>query len=207
MKYKNGFTLIEILVALAVFAILATITSSAMYYAFNTRARVTVQADQLASIQLAISLIERDTWQAVNRSVYRTNMQKISAFTGKNNYFELTRSGISNPQNSEQRSTLQRVAWLCNGSKLIRRSWVMLDTPDSKQFEDKVFLSNLTKCSFSYLNHTLQVLPEWRENAVQSNQTPEPLPKAIQFNFALSGWGNFSFLFTISRSLYVNIQT
>ena len=36
-KKLNGFTLIEILIALAVFAILATITTSVLYNAFTTR--------------------------------------------------------------------------------------------------------------------------------------------------------------------------
>ena len=53
MTRVKGFTLIEILIALTVFAILATITSSTLYYAFNTRTRVNEQSERLSTLQLA----------------------------------------------------------------------------------------------------------------------------------------------------------
>ncbi|NYQ85965.1 GspJ family T2SS minor pseudopilin variant LspJ, partial [Escherichia coli] len=69
MIKNKGFTLIEILIALTVFAILATITSSTLYYAFNTRTRVNAQAERLNALQLAISIIQQDTSQTVERAI------------------------------------------------------------------------------------------------------------------------------------------
>ncbi|ASQ45780.1 GspJ family T2SS minor pseudopilin variant LspJ [Legionella clemsonensis] len=202
MNKKAGFTLIEILIALAVFAILATVTSSVMYYAFNTRARVNQQADRLNNIQLALLLIERDTTQAIPRAVFGNEMHLFPAFIGQPQYFELTKLGFENPHSLEKRSNLQRIAYICNNNQLLRRIWSTLDSTNRDRYEDRIVLDNLVTCRFAYLNHNLQVLPEWRENAVQQNQKAEPLPKAIQINLTLKDWDKISLLFIIPEALY-----
>lgn len=202
-NYEKGFTLLEILVALAMFAILATLTSSIMYYAFNTRARVTEQAQRLVTLQLALTLIQRDTEQVINRPVRGNDRQLFPAFIGQASYFELTRGGLVNPDNSAKQSTLKRVAILCRNQKLIRRTWLALDTVNRSQFEDKVLIGPIQKCQFEYLDQNLQILQEWRENAVQQNQKPEPFPKAIKLSFSIKEWGDFSQLFILPQALYV----
>ena len=97
MKKQSAFTLLEILIALVVFSILATITSSAMYHAFNTRAIVTKQADKLSVIELAMAVIRRDTQQIVERSVRSNTSKQLPIFTGRPQYLEFTRGGKVNP--------------------------------------------------------------------------------------------------------------
>jgi general secretion pathway protein J len=202
MNKKMGFTLIEILIALAVFAILATITSSILYYSFNTRSRVNQQADRLNDLQLALLLVQRDTAQAIARPIRGNEMQLFPAFIGEGQYLELTKLGYANPNEDEKRSHLQRIAYVCREGTLLRRSWPMLDSANRNDYHEKILLNNLVDCRFAYLNQTLQVLTQWRENALQQNQQPEPLPKAIQFNFTLKDWGEFNFLAVIPSALY-----
>ncbi len=209
VKYSSrkvqGFTLIEILIALSVFAIMATLTGSSMYYAFNTRARVTEQADRLNALQLALILIQRDTEQMVVRNVRGNDMQLFPALDGQPQFFEFTRAGFANPDSKEKRSILKRIMILCQSDKLVRRTWSSLDTTNRKAFRDRVLLSNLSNCKFKYLNQNLQVLNEWRANAVQQNQSAEPLPKAIQMNLTVNNWGNINFLFPVPGALYAQI--
>lgn len=200
-KYK-GFTLIEILIALTVFAILAAMTSSSLFYAFNTRTRVNAQADRLNTLQLAVSLIQQDTTQAVERAIRGNDMHLFPVFVGQPKYLELTRDGNVNPKSLEKRSTLKRIALVCMDGTLIHRTWTSLDPVDRNIYEDKVLLSNLTACHFNYLNQSLQSLSEWREQAVTQNQHKELLPKAIQINITLQEWGEMNLLFTIPGALY-----
>ncbi|WED44182.1 GspJ family T2SS minor pseudopilin variant LspJ [Legionella cardiaca] len=202
MSKKAGFTLIEILIALAVFAILATITSSAMYYSFNTKARVSQQAERLNILQLAVILMQRDSIQIIPRSIRGNEMHLFPAFIGQPQYLEFTRVGVENPNSQEKRSTLQRIAYVCHDNQLLRRSWQVLDPVNRDHYSDKVLIDNLLACRFAYLNQTLQVLPEWRENALQQNQRAEPLPKAIQLNLTLKDWDKMSLLFAIPEALY-----
>ena len=202
IKTSEGFTLLEIMIALMVFAILSSITASAMYHAFDTRARVNRQANQLNVIQLALTLIARDTEQIVERSVNGENMRVFPPFVGEGNYVEFTRGGLVNPNGVIARSTLIRIAYVCKGKKLIRRTWDRLDSPSRSSYQDRIIFENLDACKFAYLAKNQQVLPEWREYAIQQNQKKETLPTAIQFSLTVNGWGNMSLLFPIPEALY-----
>ncbi|MGQ3889530.1 type II secretion system minor pseudopilin GspJ [Legionella sp. CNM-1927-20] len=202
-KSNSGFTLLEILIAIAVFAILATLTSSALYYAFNTRARVTEQADRFTSLQLAISLLERDSLQVVNRPVRGNEMHLFPAFIGQASYLEFTRGGLANPNSIEKRSTLLRVGLLCKDNQLIRRTWPSLDPANKDQHEDRVLLDNLTKCHFAYLNKSLQVLPSWNVGTGELEQV-EPLPKAIQLTLTINQRDKLSLLLPIPKANYAS---
>ncbi|HHT0591590.1 TPA: GspJ family T2SS minor pseudopilin variant LspJ [Legionella anisa] len=203
-KKLNGFTLIEILIALSIFAILATITSSVLYNAFTTRARVNEQSERLNELQLAISLIQQDTRQTVERPIRSNEMQLLPPFIGQKNYVEFTRDGNINPASIEKRSTLKRVAYVCQQGTLIRRTWSSLDIINQKSYEDKLLLNRLTNCHFGYLNQNLQILPEWREQAITLNQRKEPFPKALQFNMTLQDQGEMNLLFILPGALYAS---
>lgn len=202
MKSFRGFTLIEILIALTVFAILATITSSSLYYAFNTRAKVITQADRLNNLQLALSMIQQDTLQTVERPITGNDLHIFPAFIGMANYFEFTRDGVLNPNSIEKRSSLKRVALACEGNKLLHRTWLSLDPIDRGSYQDRLLLDNLSECHFTYVNQSLQSLHEWREQALTQNQRREPFPKAIQVNLTLKDWGEMTMLFIIPGGLY-----
>ncbi|QBR84130.1 type II secretion system protein GspJ [Legionella israelensis] len=204
MRKLTGFTLLEVLIALAVFAILATITSTALYDAFNTREKLNKQADRLNQLQLAMSLIENDSKQITERPIRSNEMRLFPVFLGTERYVEFTRDGIANPIGQEKRSTLKRIALICQGNQLLRRSWAVLDPVNHNIYEDKILLDNVNKCQLKYLNQNLQVLSEWREKAVNQNQKKEPLPKAIQLNLNLNDWGEASLLFIIPEALYSN---
>lgn len=202
MRQYKGFTLIEILIALTVFAIIATITSSTLYYAFTTRTRVNEQSERLSAIQLAISLIQQDTSQTVERAIRGNDMRVYPIFVGRPGYIEFTRDGDVNPGSSDKRSTLKRIALICQKGALIRRTWDSLDPPNRAVHADKLLIANLSDCHFGYLNQYLQVFPEWRADAVNQDQNKESLPKAIQINLTLQDLGEINLLFTLPGALY-----
>lgn len=201
MKKNHGYTLLEIMVALAVFSILATITAATMLHAFDTRARVSLQADKLNTIQVTLTLIAKDIQQIIERPVIGTEMHLFPPFIGTANYIEFTRNGVVNPNGMAQRSTLRRVAFLCKDKTLIRRVWPRLDAPNRESYQDKPLLDNLELCTFAYLSNSQDVSKEWRNDAGQQ-QKNEILPMAVQVNITIHKWGNMSLLFPIPEVLY-----
>lgn len=206
MKYlllkKKGYTLIEVMIALSVFAIIATITSTVMYHVFNTRARVAAQANQLAQLQWVMTLFQHDITQFVPRSIRSNDAHIFSAFTGTQYYMEFTRGGLVNPNAVAQRSTLKRIAYLCKGKKLIRRSWPSLDMPERNQFEDRILLRHLKHCSFAYVSQYHQIVPEWHVYTIQAKQKVESLPAGVQLLIDPFGWGKMDMLFVLPEGLY-----
>lgn len=203
-QHAHGFTLLEIMIALAVFAILATITSTALYNAFNIQARITTQASHINALQLAITFIKRDTEQMLARAIHGNEMHVFPPFIGQSHHLEFTRSGFVNPDATQPRSALTRVAFLCKKSQLIRRSWAMLDIPERKLYQDHVLLDNLDQCSFAYLAHNRQILSTWQAYAVQQNQRSETLPTAIQLSLKTQRGENMILLFIVPVALYAD---
>lgn len=202
----RGFTLIEILIALTIFAIIASLTASSMYYAFNTRTRINLEAERLIELQLGLNILERDVIQAANRPVRGNEMRLFGSFIGQPKYVEFTRAGITNPQSAKKQASLQRIALICSSNQLIRRLWTRLDVRDRAAYQDRVLIKNLKGCHFRFLNKNLQVLDEWQEDFVSSAyRRQEIFPKALQLTLNVKEWGEGVFLFPIAAGLYDSI--
>lgn len=194
---SQAFTLIEILVALTIFAIISTITASTMYYAFQTRDRVAQRSAQLMTLEQALTMMEKDFQQITARAVIYDHYQKSPEFIGETFAITFTRSGVANPSSLANRSTLARAAYRCEQGKLIRRSWPMLDQPNKNQYRDKVLLEKLQDCRFAYLNSHLDVLDVWRANLLPGIQKKAELPKAVRFTLHVPRFGTGQFLYIV----------
>lgn len=184
MKNK-GFTLIEILIALAVFAIIASFTASILSQVLQIKEQSKEQISKINNLQLAIALLSKDIKQIVNRSVRGNQMHLFPSFIGQSDYVEFTRGGNVNPGFIENRSTLIRVAYICKNQNLIRRIWLVLDTPDRDRYHDTIMLDSLKKCEFAYIGMHNNIQPNWYQYTInRGRQTiTTPLPEAVQFIF------------------------
>ncbi|MDF1758770.1 MAG: type II secretion system minor pseudopilin GspJ [Legionellaceae bacterium] len=198
MKNK-GFTLIEIVIAIAVFAIIASITSSILYQSFQIKERSHSQADLINELQLAIALLDRDAKQIVERPVRGNQMHLFPSFIGQEDYLEFTRGGTVNPMASENKSTLTRVAYLCKRNSLIRRIWSNLDSPDRDNYHDTIMLNNLKYCSFAYVGLHQNIVPSWHQYSTRrrGKTITTPLPKAIQLTLNVNKLGKVKLAFII----------
>ena len=135
-----GFTLLEMLVAIAIFALLAAAGYAALQAMLDARARVAGEMDRLQHLQSAFMLFERDLDQALPRPVRAPDGGLRDAIAGAPLHatagatpdatagvlLELTRGGWDNPAGLP-RSTLQRVRWVVDGAVLRRDASAVLD--------------------------------------------------------------------------------
>ena len=68
-RRRGGFTLLELLVSLAIFALLATMAYTALNMVLNMRKEVEKRADRLTELQTAFMVMERDIEQAIARPI------------------------------------------------------------------------------------------------------------------------------------------
>jgi len=186
-----GFTLLELLVALAVFAIMATAAYSGLQSVLFTRAAVEAQAERLARIQLAMHILERDFEQSIDRPVRDEFGLEQPAFAGGNLSDDLvvfTRVGWSNPLD-QRRATLQRVAYRLDGeNNLLRLYWTTLDRGGVSEPREMILLEAVAEVQLRYLDQNGEWRPEWPPPTVQQVQTP--LPRAVEITLTLTDWGD-----------------
>lgn len=199
---QRAFTLLEVLIALLIFSIIALVMTLVLQSVFTARERTTEQAKQLAKLQVAIVLMQRDFEQTINRPVRQANGTLQAALAGNNTKVTFTRAGFSNPQAALQRSQLQRVAYYSHNHQLFRRSWDRLDPARLQQFTDKLLLNHVESLTFHYLNKRNSSVVYWplSQKALVNKKTGAPieqLPRAVRVTMRLSNMGDISLLFPI----------
>lgn len=167
-----GFTLLEILIAIFIFAIISFLASAILSSVFSTREATDTRSHRLAEIQIATIIMRRDFQQLVNRSVRAPNGNTIPALVAKTNSIEFTRTGHANPFGALQQSNLQRVSYEVKNHELIRITWPRLDRVSSTKPVERVLLNNVESGGFKYLGKSSAFHQQWPPSSllIQQNQ-------------------------------------
>lgn len=193
---KQGFTLMEVLIALAIFTLVSSITASIMLYAFNTSDRVRAHGLRLTELELSMAIMERAFSQAIERAIRTPEGGLLPTFSGDASLVEFTQTGMANPGFSEKKSDMARVAFVCHKDSLLYRQWARLDFVTPKIFSQRVLLRKLKRCRLNYLGADNQRLSDWPI----INQPP--LPRAVELNLSFKTWGDFNYLFILPSASY-----
>jgi general secretion pathway protein J len=126
---ERGFTLVELLVALAISALIATLAYAGISSAIGASAGMQDEVRRLADLQRALNIIVEDLGQVVPRASVNSYGNDQPAFRGgryQDVLLEFTRGGVANPRNLA-RSELQRVRYVLDGGGLWRQWWTAVD--------------------------------------------------------------------------------
>jgi len=187
----RGFSLIELLVALAVFAALAAAAYGGLAQIAATRGALAKQQDRFAEVVRAVSMLERDLRQAISRPVRGNGSGEwLPALAGTGDRIELTRVGFANPL-AEPRSNLERVAYALDAQKLQRGRYAALDRAPGGTPIATAVLDGAQMLSFRYLGSDGAWRSTWPPSDAPSNGTLtyELLPRAIEFRIATNDVG------------------
>jgi general secretion pathway protein J len=158
-KYKQGFTLIEILIALMIFAILSTITMHAIHDILGKYKRIQENFKPWHQLDDFISSFQFQSHFYVKRSVKADEGHIFPEFIGQNNYIEWTYLA---PQEN-----LNRIAYLCQNHQLKFRQWNSIDGLSRKSYREKIILANIDSCQFKYMDYSHNTYDSWNtENAL-----------------------------------------
>lgn len=195
---QSAFTLIEILIALAIFSILSVVMSLGLQSILRTYDRLKIRSAQFSALEIALTLMQRDVSQVVPRLVMTQDDQPQAALWGSTTQLSMTIGGFANPNSVEQRSTLQRISYQYEGGELLRITAPVLDTVKQTEFVKKSILSHVTAFKFSYLDIHNSVRSFWPLIATQYVF----LPKAVQVTMKIQGLGSVSRLFIVPGGSY-----
>jgi len=132
-RRRRGFTLLEVLVVLAVFAILGLASSRIVSQTLRNADVLNDRGGRVAEVQRAMLILQRDIMQLSARGVRDELGDPIEAFLiNPDGQVEFTRQGWRNPL-GRPRAELQRVRYQLEEDRLLRLYWPALDrTPDAE---------------------------------------------------------------------------
>ena len=130
----RGFTLMEIIVVLAVFALIGVISGRIISGVLDNQRLLADRGDRLAEVQLAMKILQRDVMQLNARRIRdQLGDSTEPLMIGADGMMEFTRAGWRNPL-QQPRSELQRVGYIVQDDDLYRAYWSVLDRPpDAEQ--------------------------------------------------------------------------
>lgn len=139
---QQGFTLIEMMLAIALFSILSMAGYQLLHAVLRNSELTRQHATRLADIQRAFTLMERDISHARIRPITRSSVSAPNDFylsrSGKNHNLTLIHDNWRNPAALLSRSSLEKVTWHIQQGKLERLSH---HQPDSQQARPKLSVS------------------------------------------------------------------
>ena len=192
MKPRAGFTLVEVLISLLIFAMIAAAGAAVLSLSIDNRFTIKAASDQTADFQRMRSLLKADLGQAAaRRSRGPTGRPQIQPMSGPgapgDPVLVLTRAGWTNPA-EKARPSLQRVEYQLVEERLERRVSDHLD--GSRPGPPQVLYRGVRDLTVAFLRDGGE--------APAFITTPErPLPDAVRITMTMQGYGPVSHLFLV----------
>ena len=198
-KRTLGFTLIELMVAIVVFAVLGLMSAQLLNSMIRQHEIIDVRGERLIDLQRAMTIIQRDINQVVTRSVRDEYGDGLGSFMTDGVFpIEFTRVGWRNPL-EHRRSELQRVAFEHRETTLYRYYWSVLDRAIDTEPVEQVLMENVLSVSF-------EPIDGYGDAYVTANTEANPADPQLQLaavgvRFDIEGYGEIDRLWEVPASL------
>ena len=196
--FPKGFTLLELLIAIAVFAVMSAMAYGGLRSVISNSAHSKTELERIHAVQYAMSVMSRDLTQIVSRNIRDEFGNTLPYLTTSNIDFliEFTRGGYRNPA-VLKRSNMLRVTYKHEDKTLVRLYWPQLDRVQGMEPYERVLLTGVSQIELKYLDDSGDWQTQWPPNNNQAG-TPVPRPTAIELKINLEDWGEVTRLFRIN---------
>jgi general secretion pathway protein J len=193
VRAHSGFTLMEVLIAIAIFAIIGIMALSGYNELTIQGALATKSTARVSQVQKAMFRLVQDFEQLEPRPVREPLGQSmepaLEAKAGTSPLVMFSRSGWSNPA-GVQHSTLQRVAYRLDKDKLMRDYWVVMDRTQTLEPVSTELLTGVRTVNLRFMDMNRQWNAQWPPPGYTP---PGPLPNlrpiAVEITLELEDWG------------------
>jgi general secretion pathway protein J len=206
---RNGFTLIEVVVAMFIAAIIFAIGYGSINQALKERDSLKIKQERTNEIQRGMRIVAQDFAQLVARAARDTQgtgqlLPAVSADGRDNTLLTFTRAGWSNPAGT-QRPAEQRVRYRFVDGSLVREHWLSVDAALSTEPKQRIVLTKVTSVQVRFLDPVSRNwLTQWPAATANGPIAPIDIdlllltrPLAIEFTVVFEDWGRVQRLFEI----------
>ena len=192
----GGFTLLELLVAMAIFAILGTLALSGYTELQKQSEYAEQRLERVREVQRAVQTIAQDLAQIEPRPIREplgeTRLPAVLATDSIEYGLQFTRAGWSNTAGLA-RPTLQRVGYRLDQEGLWRDHWQVLDRTLTLEPVRTRLLGKVRNLRFRFMNGAREWVDRWPEGAgAAGGAGPDQdrlRPAAVEVIIELEDWG------------------
>lgn len=190
---EAGFTLVELLVALAIFSLISVAGVTLLRSGSDTQIAVKARLEQQGRVNRLVNALESDLAQAVPRPVRDSAGATLPAFIQKESgivgaLFGFVRTGWSNFDDAP-RAGLQRIVYAYDGQALKRIAWPMLDGAEPE--EAATLIGDVALASVRFRDER----GAWRDDWTATDAAA--LPRAVELRITPAGRAEQRMLFLV----------
>jgi general secretion pathway protein J len=188
----RGFTLLELLVSMTIFAIMGVMAYRGYSQAADLSERARTNMRRMQDVQLAVHLIVNDFRQLAPRPVREPvgDGYRAALFRDPNgaNLVELTRMGWSNNAGLP-RGSLQRVTYALEQDKLVRRHWTVTDPTLATEPVRRELIDRVRAIQVRYLAPSREWVDQWPPLGTAGEQALRGRPLGVEVVIDLEDYG------------------
>lgn len=200
MKRFSGFTLLELLVAISIFALISAIAYGSLSRFMSDRVRLESEHEFWQSLSLVFVRLEDDLSQARERKVRDLIGTSQPAFRGQPTdtratgqpSLEFIRGGVF-VYGDTARSDLQHIGYRLVEGTLKRLVWPVLDQGTQTTAVEIPLLKNVEEFRVRFYTPSGVWIDEWPASGID-----DILPRGVEIKLTLTGRGEFTRLFLVN---------
>ncbi len=193
---SRGFTLLELLIALFIFSVMATLAYGGLRLVMDGDQRLQRAAHSLSSMQRAILFLQQDLTQLAPRAIRDEYGSHEAAFiSGEGEQLlRLTRGGIQGQLRGS--SDLIRVEYELSEGQLVRKVWPVLDRVQGSEPSRLRLIDGVVQIEFQFMGNDSH---NWESNwpSPQTATGNNELPRAVEVKITTEGLGQVTRLIVV----------
>jgi general secretion pathway protein J len=205
---QAGLTLLELMVAMAIFSLVATAAYTALDRGVAVQDRLQQQRKFWQGLDVAFSTLARDLEQAIDRVPRAPGREWPVAFQGpeavalEDTLFRFSRGGLTSFREGPV-SPYQRVAYRHPEGQLVRATWPRLDAPATLEADEVVLLDDVSEARVRFLDpQANRWVADWPppQTGIGSGDADEAvtgLPAVVELTLTLEDHGEFRRIFHV----------
>jgi general secretion pathway protein J len=191
-RRSAGFTLMELLVAVAIFAVVSALALTGFTQLQRQSEYAAKRLDRTREVQRAVQMLALDLEQveprAIREPLGETRLPALSVAVAAEYVLQLTRAGWSNTAGL-QRPTLQRVGYRLDNQDLWRDHWPTLDHTLAVEPVKEKLLTGVRSVTFRVMDGSRNWLDHWPETQAVDQAAVRLRPAAVEVTIELEDWG------------------
>ena len=202
MRAARGFTLVELLVALAIFAIMAVMSYRTLDSVFQTRQQLSVETARLRDVALLFARLDDDFTTLLDRRPRNADnllddaLRLTALRPGADDAtLVFTRSGFAGSTGIA--ATPQRVGYRLKEGTLELVLWPSLDSAPRSAPQAYPALTDVREAKWRAMDRAGNWQNVWRSTVVGGTNAPGAYPGALELTITLASGEQFSRIFAL----------